>query len=189
MKRVERDFICLFNCLWYQDFPALEGEFINRANWTIHVGLVIRECAKLMGARALFEQGGRTDAVLQYMDKKKLSYVEWEYIQANKDTVNELDKLLVKNNDCYFSTFISYCQSKNTHLVVEKAKNKWIKADNPLIMFLITYEQQPGKRNGRNFAELRTYFLSNGKCKCVRIQPALPWNVVQRQYNLENDSE
>lgn len=89
MKRVERDFICLFNCVWYQDFPVFKGEYINRSNWTIHVGLVMRECAKLMGARTFFEQGGRTDAVLQYPDNQILTYVEWEYNQADRDSVNE----------------------------------------------------------------------------------------------------
>lgn len=186
MKRVERDFICLFNCLWYQDFPVFKGEYINRSNWTIHVGLVMRECAKLMGARTFFEQGGRTDAVLRYPDKQILSYVEWEYIQADRDSVNELDKLLDKNNDCYFSTFISYCQPENVNVVLEKANNIWSEASKPLIFFLITYKAQPGKK--RHFLELRSYFFSKGRCKLIRKQPALPWDIEQRKYNVEEDN-
>ena len=187
LKRVERDFICLFNCLWYQDFPVIEGEYINRSNWTIHVGLVMRECAKLMGARAFFEQGGRTDAVLRYPDTQILSYVEWEYIQADRQSVNELDKLLEKNNECYFSTFISYCQPKNLRAVLDKASQKWCNASNPLIFFLITYEPQPKK--GRHFLELRTYVFSKGKHKQIRKQPALPWNIEQRKYNVAEDED
>lgn len=51
MKRVERDFITLFNCLWYRDFPVSEAHAIaGRADWTIHLGLVVRQCATLLGA-------------------------------------------------------------------------------------------------------------------------------------------
>ncbi|WP_199756236.1 hypothetical protein [Candidatus Pantoea deserta] len=163
-----------------------KGEYINRSNWTIHVGLVIRECAKLMGARTFFEQHGRTDAVLKYPDKQILTFVEWEYIQADKDSVNELDKLLEKNDECYFSTFISYCQHENIDVVMEKASRIWSKASRPLIFFLITYEPQAKKC--RNFLELRTYFFSKGKRKLVRRQPALPWDVEQRKFNAEKDA-
>lgn len=186
MKRVERDFICLFNCVWYQDFPVFKGEYINRSNWTIHVGLVMRECAKLMGARTFFEQCGRTDAVLRYPDNQILTYVEWEYNQADRDSVNELDKLLEKNDKCYFSTFISYCQHEKINIVIEKATRIWSEASRPLIFFLITYEPQPKK--GRHFLELRTYFFSKGKTKLVRKQPALPWDIEQRKYNVEEDA-
>lgn len=49
----------------------------NPANWTIPIGLVVRQCAPLLGARALFEQGGRTDAVIRFPEET-LSYVGWE---------------------------------------------------------------------------------------------------------------
>lgn len=186
MKRVERDFICLFNCLWYQDFPVIEGEYINRSNWTIHVGLVMRECAKLMGARAFFEQGGRTDAVLRYPDDQILSYVEWEYNQADSESINELDKLFERNQNCYFSTFISYCKPEKINTVTDKVTKKWRKASNPLILFLITFDPQPRKR--RHFLELRTYLFSNGKYKQIRKQPALPWDIEQRKYNVVEEN-
>lgn len=50
----------------------------GRTDWTNHLGLVVRLCATLLGARALFEQGGRTDAVIRYSDTDRLSFVEWE---------------------------------------------------------------------------------------------------------------
>lgn len=96
-----------------------KGEYINRSNWTIHVGLVMRECAKLMGARTFFEQGGRTDAVLQYPDNQILTYVEWEYNQADRDSVNELDKLLEKTTSA-ISPHSSHIVSMKTSILLLK---------------------------------------------------------------------
>ncbi|HLD68440.1 MAG TPA: hypothetical protein VJA19_20665 [Pseudomonas sp.] len=186
MRRIERDFITLFNCFWYRDFPVYEGEYINRANWTIHLGLVVRQCATLLGARAYFEQGGRTDAVLKYQDGKTLSNVEWEWIEAHKDKVQELDKLLVKNDDTEFSTFISYSTPSNLDSTLGKASAKWAQANKPLIFFLITFSRSGGNRH---FDQLLTYVFWKGKYKKVRSQPALPWDINRAKFNKVQDPE
>lgn len=186
MKRVERDFVCLFNSFWYQDFPVRENEYINRANWTIHLGLVVRQCANLLGARTFFEQGGRTDAVLRYPDGQLLSYVEWEWTPAHKDSVNELDQLQSKNDDAYFCTFISYTTKDKLPDVIERASAIWKDAEKPLIFFIITYRLISGRRC---FEELQTHVFNRGRHKRVRKQPALPWDIVQRQYNNAEDGD
>lgn len=174
MKRVERDFITLFNCLWYRDFPVTEKhDLAGRADWTIHLGLVVRQCATLLGARALFEQGGRTDAVLRYPEGDTLSFVEWEWRRAHTD-INEIDKLLKRSENAIFQTFIGYSRVSEIQVTLEKINTLWQESKKPLIFFLITY--QPSGRN-RNFSELQTYMFSKGKHKKVRSQPALPWEV------------
>ncbi|WP_169874492.1 hypothetical protein [Pseudomonas proteolytica] len=180
MKRIERDFITLFNCLWYQDFPVEVDAVTNRAGWTIHVGLVMRECAKLLGARAYFEQGGRTDAVLKYPDKSILSNVEWEWVQSHNDKVDEISKLFKNHEQAAFSTFVSYSTKSHLPEAIEKASKLWAKASTPLIFFVVTFESVG---RDRHFLELQTHFFSRGKHKKIRSQPALPWQINRARFN------
>jgi len=189
MKRIERDFICLFNSLWYQDFPVTENDPpVNRSNWTIHIGLVIRQCAKLLGAHAFFEQGNRTDAVIRYPEEPQqiLTNVEWEWTAAHQPRVNELDKLREESGIPYFSTFISYSRKEHLAEVLQRAETIWQDAEKPLIFFIVTYSM-----NGRNryFEELQTYFFSNNRFKKIRSQPALPWMVRRSKYNNTVDAD
>lgn len=42
MKRVQRDFITLFNCLWYRDFPVFEAHAVaGRADWPLRGGRLL----------------------------------------------------------------------------------------------------------------------------------------------------
>lgn len=189
MRRIERDFICLFNCLWYQDFPVTEDDpSINRANWTIHIGLVIRQCAKLLGARAFFEQGNRTDAVIRYPDISQpvLTNVEWEWIPANKPHVNELEKLKEKSSEPFFSTFISYSRKEHLAEIIQKAKTTWKDAQKPLIFFVVIYHM---KGRNRVFEEVQTHFFARNSSKKIRSQPALPWLVKRTAYNNTVDAD
>ncbi|MCE0491239.1 hypothetical protein LU196_14420 [Pantoea sp. Mb-10] len=189
MKRIERDFICLFNCFWYQDFPVSENDGpINRANWTIHIGLVVRQCAKLLGARAFFEQGNRTDAVIRYPDENKslLTNIEWEWISAHKPRVNELEKLRIESGAPFFSTFISYSRKEHLTEVLDRAKAIWNGAEKPLILFIITFHV---KGRDRIFEELQTYFFARNTVKKIRAQPALPWQVTRAKYNNSIDAD
>lgn len=184
MKQVERDFITLFNCLWYRDFPVNEqNDLAGRADWTIHLGLVVRQCATLLGARALFEQGGRTDAVIRYSNGDTLSYVEWEWKRAHTD-INEIDKLIKRCESTVFQTFIGYTEESELQTTLNKINDLWADAQKPLIFFAVTFE-----RNGksRRFLELTTYFFAKGKRRKIRTQPALPWEINHRQENSVSD--
>ena len=63
IPRKVKDFATLFNYLWYQNFPLTPEykEFLRRANWTIHIGVVIRSCADLMGYFTGFVEGKRNE--------------------------------------------------------------------------------------------------------------------------------
>lgn len=184
MKRVERDFICLFNCLWYRDFPVTEThDLAGRTDWTIHLGLVVRQCATLLGARALFEQGGRTDAVLRYPDGDTLSFVEWEWKRAHTD-INEISKLLDRADQAVFQVFIGYSRVEDIALALERIHTQWQDATKPLMVFLVTYKLSG---RSRHFMELQTYMFARGKYKKVRVQPALPWKVNRAKANSASD--
>ncbi|ATV20159.1 hypothetical protein A584_26243 [Pseudomonas syringae pv. theae ICMP 3923] len=179
MKRIERDFVTLFNYLWYKDFPVTEtAGLANRANWTIHMGLVVRQCASLLGARALFESGGRTDAVVQYSDNDVLTFVEWEWKRAHTD-INEIEKLRKKANQAAFQTFIGYSRIEDVQEALDKTLSTWASAENPLIYFLVTYDVVKGSRH---FNELVTYQFTKNRYKKIRSQPALPWMVNRKKF-------
>jgi hypothetical protein len=174
VKRLMKDFVSIFNCMWYRDFPAPRDEYVARSNWTIHIGVIIRECADLLGFHAAFESGNRTDAVIHRRGGTPVANIEWEWIQPFREKVNEVEKLLAGSADVEFSVFISYADERYLSQSLEKVESIWTRAETPLILFLITFEQD-GKH--RRFCELVTYLFANGGYKKLRAQPALPWEV------------
>ena len=82
MKRITRDFITLFNKLWYRDFPLSENHksIGSRAEWTTHIGICVRSCADLMGYFTHFEQGNRTDAIIKNNIGNDKQYTNKNYI-------------------------------------------------------------------------------------------------------------
>lgn len=179
MKRIERDFVTLFNYLWYKDFPVDESDWpTSRANWTIHMGLVIRQCASLLRVKALFESGGRTDAVLRYDEKKVLTFVEWEWKRAHTD-INEITKLRSTAELAVFQTFIGYSRAEDVAEALKGALHTWGDAECPLIYFLITYDVVKGHRQ---FKDLVTYQFTKNRYKKIRSQPALPWLINRNKF-------
>ncbi|WP_052676485.1 hypothetical protein [Pseudomonas sp. 2(2015)] len=172
MQQIEQDFMTLFNCHWYKDFPVVTGQYTNPANWTAHVGFVVRECGSLLGARTLYEKNGRLDAVMSYPNGQVVSNIEWEWIEAQKDTVNEIRKLHARKDQPLFSTFISYCNAAALESVLEKAQSEWQQADESLLLFIVTFEKDSGDRW---FKHLNSYRLSGTRLDLVRTQPALSW--------------
>ena len=85
------DFATLFQYFWHRDFPmdAKKAIGAGRADWTIHIGIVVRNIADLMGLVTRFERGGRKDAILRSTEGDEIA-IEWEW-----DGVwgNELEKL------------------------------------------------------------------------------------------------
>lgn len=66
-KRRQRDFVAMFNALWYRDFPVVRAniEIGKRALWTSHIASVVKGSADLLGLFTCFESGNRTDAVIR----------------------------------------------------------------------------------------------------------------------------
>ena len=159
------------NCMWYRGFPAPREQYVARSNWTIHVGVVIRECADLLGLHAAFESGNRTDAVIYRASGPRVANVEWEWIQPFREKVNEVEKLLEGSGQVEFSVFISYADKRHLGQSLEKVESIWSQADTPLLLFLVTFEVN-GKN--RHFCELQTYLFSKGRYKKLREQGSMP---------------
>ena len=176
MKRIARDFITLYNNLWYRDFPLSENykDIGSRAEWTTHIGICVRTCADLMGYFTHFEQGNRTDAIIRDNDENDIAHIEWEWYQAFNEKVNEIKKLYVSRKECEFSVFISYSRSDQHTKNMAAIKRQWKKSKEPLIVILVTFDYE---KRVRWFNKLETYCFQNGSYKKVRIQPALPWDI------------
>lgn len=85
------DFATLFQYLWHRDFPLGQGAVgARRADWTIHIGLVVRSIGDLTGLVTRFETGGRKDAVLRSADGDEIA-IEWEWGEGWQQS--ELPKL------------------------------------------------------------------------------------------------
>jgi hypothetical protein len=173
MKRLHRDLVTLFNCLWYRDFPAQREKYIARANWTIHIGVVIRECADLLGYHAAFESH-RTDAIILNGHDEPVVNVEWEWDQPFRKKVNEIEKLLKASKGVELSVFVSYADRRYLENSLKRVESTWSKATTPLLLFLIVFKRDKGDRD---FRKLVTYRFYKGKRKRLRSQPALPWEV------------
>lgn len=176
MKGVTRDFITLFNKLWYRDFPLAQDhkDTGSRAEWTTHIGISVRACADLMGYFTHFEQGNRTDAVIRDNSGYDIAHIEWEWRQPFEERFNEIDKLRAAGDETDFSVLISYSRHDHHRENIAKIRRKWGKRKYPLVVILITFEYA---KRARWFKNMETYHLQSGKFKKVRSQPALPWEV------------
>jgi hypothetical protein len=169
MTRREREFMILFNALWYKDFPITKDflGFGTRAGWTLHVATAVREAANLMGLFMTFETGGRTDGEIHMFDetadseRQTWAKVEWEWTEANTKKLDELLNIV------------------SAH---------WTGAEKPLLCSFLErtgYSRVPAstpKRRVPIFGKLLTYRFApnqNGTTTMTRPrnQPAYPWNV------------
>jgi hypothetical protein len=176
MKRIVRDFVTLFNVLWYRDFPLAANvkETGSRAEWTTHIGICVRSAADLMGFFTHFEAGNRTDAVIKNTQDKAIANIEWEWTQPHKNTFNELDKLRASRASAEFSVLLTYSRSDHHDLNLERVRSAWSNCEEPLLLFLVRFDFS----KGRQFSTLDTYLAQGGLLRKVRSQPALPWNLV-----------
>lgn len=176
MKRLERDVVALFNALWYRDFPLSEGhrQVGSRAEWTTHIGICIRSISDLMGYFTHFEGGIRTDAVIKDNRGECIANVEWEWKQPFQESVNEIEKLYSCRDDAQVSIFIGYSRDNMHEQNMDRIAKLWPCSKKTLVVFLITYEYQGGRRI---FDTLDTYLFKGGKYRRNRSQPALPWHV------------
>jgi hypothetical protein len=177
MKRVTRDFITLFNKLWYRDFPLARDhkDTGSRAEWTTHIGISVRACADLMGYFTHFEQGNRTDAVIRDNTGYDVAHIEWEWWQPWQQRCNEIEKLRAVGAETDFSVLISYSRCEHHRKNIAKIRKLWRSRKYPLVFILITFTYA---QKARWFDRMESYHLQNGKLVKIRSQPALPWKVV-----------
>jgi len=176
MRRIEKDFVTLFNVLWYRDFPLSQNhkKSGSRAEWTTHIGVCIRTCADLLGRFTYFEQGNRTDAIIKDNKNNDIAHIEWEWTQPFNEKVNEISKLYNYRNKADFSVFIGYSNVQNLNKCKISIEKQWRSCSDKLLVFLITYKRS-GKK--RDFEQLISYELKRGKLHKIRFQDALPWRV------------
>lgn len=176
-RRRIRDFVALYNAVWYRDFPIAYGyeKDASRAMWTTHIASVVKQCADLMGLQTRYETGGRTDAIIQKpVTGVNWARLEWEWAQAFRPKVNEFEKLARGAADSEALVYIGYSEEAKLDECLHRIQNDWAIIEKPLIVFIITYRPH-GKR--REFRLLQTYEFKSGSMRRWRAQPALPWQV------------
>ena len=184
------DFAALFQYLWYRDFPMDEiATGAQRADWTIHLGIVVRNVGDLLGFVTRFETGGRKDAVLRSTAGDEIA-VEWEWGGV---WGNELKKL--RTHDVWskdgskrvlkYAVFITYTHASETEMesVYDKVTKEWEGAPWPLLLILIDVEKTRKLRSHRKFKNMHMLVFHEGKHKELRSATAFPWKVLGTRWS------
>jgi hypothetical protein len=162
----------------------LKGKGAHRADWTIHIGVVVRNVSDYMGFMARFESGKRTDAVIRSRDGDEVA-VEWEWNGVFGKN-NELDKLLSHNirpkgkEKLKYAVLITYTHTENIDNVYELVKQKWDKDSRwPLLLILVDVKDVPKSTYsmGKEFRNIQMSVFDKGERMPLRSGPALPWEV------------
>ena len=179
------DFATLFKYFWHRDFPqAPNAPGARRADWTIHVGIIVRNIADLMGVFARFESGGRTDAVFRGANKDLVA-LEWEW-NGVFFGANELDKL--KNHrvrgaeSLKYCVLITYVHTPYINAVYEHVLKKWENAKWLLLLVLIDYVDSKIYSSRRVFNRVNISLFDGSTQKEVDVFPALPWEVKETRF-------
>ncbi len=196
------DFAALFQYFWHRDFPmdAKGAIGARRADWTIHIGVVVRNIADLMGFVTRFERGGRKDAILRSTEGDEIA-IEWEWGDIRRwinASSNELQKLKdhkvwsgVKGRErlLRYAVLVTYTHSRIHTPDREKLYNqvieKWEEIDTdrrlfpakwPLLLILIEVEKSRLPMH-REFKNIQMSVFYEGKHTELRSAPAFPWEV------------
>ncbi len=172
-RQLTRGFATLFNALWYRDFPmaATSKPRASRAELTTHIATCARGVADLLGFFTHFETGKRTDAVIKNAFGESVARIEWEYAQPNHKNFNELHKLRESHADANVAVLITYSRNEFHEQNMRIIHKEWGHCATPLLLFLVRYRYA----KGRQFGNLETHLIHDGKTQCLMSQPALPW--------------
>ena len=180
---VPEDFATLFQYFWSRDFPISEtAPGARRTDWTIHIGVVVRNIADLMGMVTRFESRGRKDAVLRSGDGDEIA-VEWEWGGV---WGNELDKL--KHHKVWskdktierplkYAVLITYTHTPNIAKVYDHVMQRWQDAKWPLLLILIDVEKSKEFSTSKEFKSIQMSLFGPSSRKELRTAPAFPWRV------------
>ena len=187
-----QDFATLFQYFWYRDFPIDQKAIgAHRADWTIHIGVVMRNIADLMGLVTRFERGGRKDAVLRGVSGDEIA-IEWEW---SKKLENELSKLKTHNITRYDDQLLKYAvlitYTDNQEDTCKQVMEKWQDSRWPLLLILITIRKVSKKdiTSGREFQDMKMFLFDKNKHEELRKAPALPWQVNGTRWSIEHVGE
>ena len=180
------DFATLFQYFWYRDFPIdQKATGARRVDWTIHIGVVVRNIADLMGLVTRFERGGRKDAILRSAEGDEIA-IEWEWGGV---WGNELEKL--KDHSVWpkgkerlkYAVLITYTHTPNIEKVYNHVIEKWEGAPCPLLLILIDLEES--KKFLKEFKNIQMSVFYKGERRGLRSAPAFPWKVPGTRWSSE----
>ena len=114
------DFATLFQYCWYRDFPVNSISTGAGADWTIHIGVVVRNVADLMGYVTRFEHGGRKDAVLRGTEGDEIA-VEWEWGDVRGNELKKLKEHKVWRKDGSANGLLKYA----VHYIHAHDRRNW----------------------------------------------------------------
>jgi len=185
------DFAALFQYFWHRDFPMDQmATGAKRTDWTIHIGVVVRNIADLMGLVTRFERGGRKDAVLRSTEGDEVA-IEWEWGGVWDNELEKLKHHKVWSKDkgsgrlLKCAVFITYTHTPNIGKVYDHVSEKWEDAPWPLLLILIDLEESRRFSSGKEFKNIHMSVFDSSGRRSLRVAPAFPWNVEGTRWYLQ----
>ena len=162
-------------------------------DWTIHIGIVVRNVADLIGLVTRFESGGRKDAVLRSTDGDEIA-IEWEWSSV-LGKANELEKLKKHKvrpkgkERLKYAVLITYTHTYNIDKVYERVLSEWKEAPWPLLLILIDVIDVPKRKitSGKDFQNIRMCVFDKNEHRKLRIAPAFLWKVSGTRWDEERE--
>jgi len=180
---IPEDFATLFQYFWHRDFPIDQrATGARRTDWTIHIGVVVRSLADLMGLVTRFERGGRKDAVLRSTEGDEIA-IEWEWGGVWGNELEKLKHHKVWSSDkgierlLKYAVLITYTHTANIQKVYNRVMNEWEGAPWPLLLILIDLEESNKFFSGKEFKNIQMSVFDSSGQRIFRVVPAFPWNI------------
>ena len=177
------DFATLFQYFWHRDFPMDRTAVgARRADWTMHIGVIVRSIGDMMGLATRFERGGRKDAVLRSREGDEFA-VEWEWDGVKGNELGKLKKHHAwraageGNRLLKYGVLISYANTRETSTTYRHVQTEWEGACWPLLLILITFQESKEFRMGRDFQSMECSVFDKDGRRHLRSAPASPWNL------------
>lgn len=183
------DFATLFQYLWHRDFP-IDPEIAigaKRIDWTIHIGVIVRSIADLMGFVTRFERRGRKDAILRSADGDEVA-IEWEWEGIKGNELQKLKEHEVWSKDkgkdkLKYAVLITYVDSSAKQDALNHAVENWGSASWPLLLIFVVSEKTRQLTSGRLFNSVQMHLIAGGKHTLLRDVPAVPWQVENSRWH------
>jgi len=185
------DFATLFQYFWYRDFPmdAKMAIGARRVDWTIHIGVIVRKIADLMGLVTRFEEG-RKDAMLRSIEGDEIA-VEWEWGGVWGNELEKLESHIVwsKGKDrerlLKYAVLVTYTHTPNIQKVYDHVMKEWKGTRWPLLLILIDLIESKKYPMGKEFKNIQMSVFDKGERRELRSAPAFPWEVAGTKWTYQ----
>ena len=162
----------------------------RRVDWTIHIGVVVRNIADLMGLITRFERGGRKDAILRSASGDEIA-IEWEWGGVWGNELEKLRRHRVWSKDksserlLKYAVLITYTRTPYIGKVHSHVVEEWEGAPWPLLLILIDLEKSKKFSSGKEFKKIQMSVFYKGEYRDLRSAPAFPWKVQGTRWSNE----